>query len=157
MRLNLIVNQANYLQDYINICPYAEFEDNNVVYGDFNDLSMFVDDGEADEVRAISVLECFAFTDLSKLLDQWIKKVKLGGLLTVGGTELTLICKAAVNRELTFEDVVKYLYGNSIHERKLCTLNSLYLRGLLEQKKLQIKLHRITNYNFVVQAERNQL
>ena len=73
MKVNITFDEDNNLNGYLNISP--------------NQLSS-VDDGEADEVRAIDVLPYFPEEESANLLMSWIKKLRHGGHLIIGALDI---------------------------------------------------------------------
>jgi hypothetical protein len=152
MKLNLILYEGEPLNGYINISPVAKYDDVRFVRGDITQLDAFADDGEMDEVRSINILENFKYNEVDNLLNQWIRKLRRGGILTLGDTELVLVCKAIANRDIDLMKAQELLYGSSI--TKQCGLNSLQLAEILRQKNMKILTKRIEGYTFILQAER---
>ena len=71
-----------------------------------------IGDGSVDEIRASHILEHFSFADVGKVLTEWVRVLKPGGVIKVAVPDLTKIL------ELTDTDKLwqHYLMGGQTHE-----------------------------------------
>ena len=154
MKINLTVDPNNLREGYLNICPFAE--DDKVVSKDIANLDKVVDDGECSELVAMNVLETFPAKEVNEVINNWLKKLKHGGVLVLGFTEFMEVCKAFVNRELTIEDATLFLHGFQNHpwEHRRVNLTMGQVSEVLKNKGLKILKKRVEGFGAVVVGER---
>ena len=92
--LNIACGQ-NYLQDYINADLYPT--DKVIVDAKFDAKLIPYEDNSVDILRALHVIEHFHFYDGQKVLKEWNRVLKPGGMLLIETPDMLGSCKAFVD------------------------------------------------------------
>jgi hypothetical protein len=152
MKLNLTLN-GEARDGYTNIDPFPS-ADPRKVRGDIRNLTE-VDDGEAEEIIAIDVLDRFTLPDTEKVITHWISKLKHGGELTIGFTDLIELAKAIANRSVNLDQANQILFGSGqAWEQKRTALAVVPVCNMLRSKGLNITLKRSQAFKAIIKAVR---
>lgn len=156
MKINLLRNTNDVLSGYLNIDPFTMGTDTDKVAGGLTDLSYHVDDAEASEIIARDILDYFDPPTGDRALENWIRKLRHGGKLVVGGTDLYEVAKAITNYSLLPEAANKLLYGSFTQpwEMKKHSTCLLATASWLEVKGLHVIKKRLNNFSYCVEAQR---
>jgi hypothetical protein len=144
MRVNILLdNPAGIRKGFLNIDPFASTTDERIT-DDFKALNE-VDDGEAEEIIAIDIIDYLKTQDAHNAVANWVKKLQHGGILTLAFMDLYFICKAVNNRLLNLEEANIFLHGTQDKPWRLrkSTFTLDYISKLLEGNGLKILLKRI--------------
>ena len=164
MKVNLIYNEEDILNGYLNVYPwsYEETEEPNVKIGNLLNLGALVDDSEATEIIANKVIDYLSPKEIYIALEEWIKKLRYGGKITIIGTDLYLVAKSILSFKITSEEANRHLFGNQKEEYliKRVALNGEGVANYLEDMKkgleIEEKYYLPQNYQYVVTARRQQ-
>lgn len=103
MKVNLLWGTGDELDDSINI---------NAVRGEsVVNLDEAVEDAEATEIIALDVIDYVSPEDTDAVIDHWIKKLRHGGSLTIGGVNIFEVARCLNNYSLDIDMANKLLYG----------------------------------------------
>ena len=155
MKINLLVDSDKVMGGYLNIDPCAK-DGEAKVKGIIHDLNEYVDDGEAEIIRAIDAIGYFAHVDSAVVADNWIRKLKHGGTIIIGGIDIIEVARAIANRTIDIDQANILLYGNQKHSWDFykAGFTALQLVEYLESKGLKITKKRIHDFHFIVEAVR---
>ena len=112
MNVNIIINKNNsILEGYENISDRF-FEDEKIkkVESIIN-LDEVCDDGELKELRAYEVIEWLPDEKLEDAIKCWMKKVSIGGYLTISSTDMYELAYLIVHGQLEIHNASNILYG----------------------------------------------
>lgn len=88
----------------------------HVVAGDNKVDISHITNNECEHILATDVLDCFTVEGVPELLQALVSKLRLGGEMSIGGTEIRLLCKSIINGSITPEEgsgVISGLYSAS--------------------------------------------
>lgn len=139
MKVNLTVKGDN-ISGYLNI-DASVGEDIVELKG--------VDDAEATEIIASDVINFVTIDSIERLLDGWIKKLRHGGKLIIGGVEIDEVCKAFIHRAIDFQ-----MFNQLIHNGRTSHIPINDLEKILIQKGLVIEKKRIDSFNMILETRR---
>ncbi len=113
MKVNLLLdNNKELLNGHINIDPFTPDESSDQrIKGEVSDLSFILDDSEAEEIVSCNILEYFEFSKVDGILDGWLKKLKKGGTLILGFTDLEEASRLFYQGHITLEQVNHLFFG----------------------------------------------
>jgi predicted SAM-dependent methyltransferase len=97
---------------------------------DFTDLKQFVNEYEADEIYGPEILDALDLENVNKYIREWSLLLKTNGILTVGGTDLYLLSKYAIQRTNDLPTINELLFKRMYFIRSICSVE--YIRALLE-------------------------
>ena len=96
-------------QDKIENYSHAVASNNKV------DISHIVNN-ECEHILATDVLDCFTPDGIPELLQALVSKLRMGGEMSVGGTDMRLLCKSIINGSITPTEgsaIISDLYSSS--------------------------------------------
>jgi hypothetical protein len=108
-----------------------------------------VEDSEATEIIASDVINFVSLSSLEELISGWIKKMRHGCTLVLGGVEIDEVCKALVSKAI---DINKF--NETIYEGRTSQISRPELEKILIKHGLKITRKRSDNFNMVVEAIR---
>ena len=79
------------------------------------DISHIVNN-ECEQILATDVLDCFTHDGIPELLQALVSKLRMGGEMSVGGTDMRLLCKSIINGSITPTEgsaIISDLYSSS--------------------------------------------
>lgn len=138
MKLNLIRDKNQELTGY------------TTVSSQFDNLdTLLVDDGEAEEIRAVGVLSLYISVDAEKVVNHWIRKLKHGGKLTVICPDIFDISLAINSGAMSIATANQLLYN----EQRSCVSLTI-VEDMFVATGLNIITKRINDYHFTITGER---
>lgn len=154
MKLNLLLNSNETLNNYINIHPFDD--SNGKVKGDITKLDFVADDGECEEIRAIDILEYFYAWQTDDIIEGWVKKLRIGGKLILSFAEMYEVANNIAHYTISMKKANYYLFGKqeSTWDTKKCSLSIVQMSQFLEGLGLKIRLKRIKDAQGIIIAER---
>jgi hypothetical protein len=158
MKINLIRNEANFSSDYHNLSMFPVVVGGvKTTFSDFINLDTICEDAEATEIRALDIIDYMSQPQIEKALNNWIKKLRHGGILKVGGVDLYNICRKIYQHKITVQQGNVLLRGdqtNPINFRK----NSSCITdicGFLQSKGLKIIEPIMLDDTYIVVSQRH--
>ncbi len=165
MKLNLLWS-GHALNGYINVDPFGFGEEGKVV-ADVKNLDDVVDDAEATEIIAEDIIDFLPLGDVERVIEHWIKKLRHGGKIIVGGTDMFEVCKAFSNYTIDLAMANYLLHGaqEKPWEERHANFTLIGLAQFLKERGLNIISKRIygmsasgagyeKNYHMYVEAVR---
>ena len=94
-------------------------------------------DGTVSEIRASHVLEHFSHRDVEKVLQDWVRALKPGGLIKIAVPDFSKICKGYLSGEP--DNWGSYAMGGQDDEDDFhrSVFDETYLRGMMERAGLK--------------------
>ena len=111
------------------------------------DLSVAADN-ECTSILANDVLDSFSVENVPSLLAQLVKKIRMGGELIVGGTDIKLFCKFVVNDQIDELSATRLL--GSV--QSMTTLS--HTVGSLTELGLKIVSSQVNGVHYEIKASR---
>lgn len=102
---------------YKNIDPFPTIQNQQQTFstdketGQVDNLDYVCEDGQAQDVVALDVIDYININIKNQTLDNWVKKLAHGATITIGGIDLYEVSKAITRCELKPEDAELLLYG----------------------------------------------
>jgi hypothetical protein len=124
--------------------------------GDVCNLDHYVCDAECEELIALDVIDFLPSNELDTVIDNWIRKLRHGGSITVGGVDMREVARGLVNQTLTMDRANILLYGaqRQPYEYRKSTLTMQKLLAVFQTRGLKVIQKRLVNYYYHVKAER---
>ena len=155
MKINLIYGRGQKLPKHTNINAIPTDEE-DVIVADPSNLDFFVDDAEAEAIVAYDVINFLPRVSMVSIIEHWIKKLRHGGSITIGGIDCYAIARDIVSHKINLQDLNVILYGSEAPSwdvrRNIFTMPSLI--DHLKEWDLQIVKSKIDKYEIVVEAIR---
>ncbi len=114
MKINICFgNSGQALTGYINT---------NIFKNDYfenchpENIDSIVDDGEAEEILSLNVLNYINHTNIKNVLINWYKKLKYDATMTISFYDFLEICRFLTTQELKLEAAKKLIYGEQLEE-----------------------------------------
>ena len=155
MKINLMYGRGQKLPRHTNINAIPTDEE-DVIVADPSNLDFFVDNAEAEAIIAYDVINFLPKESMIPTIEHWVKKLRHGGSIAVGGIDCYAIARDVVAQKISLQDLNVILYGSEVPSwdirRNIFTAQSLvdHLKGL----GLKIVKNRIDKYEIVVEAIR---
>ena len=86
---------------------------------------------------------------IEELIDSWIKKLRHGGKLVIGGVDAFEVCRAVAHTSLSIKE-----FNQIIHEGRSSQISISELSEILSRKGLTILKKRLSGFNMIVEAQR---
>lgn len=156
MKINLLLNSKAVRSGYTNLDPLAPPGDPDRIPGTLTNLDDFVEDAEATEIVALDVIDFVPSTDTNDVLAHWIRKLRHGGILTIGGVDLRDVCKAVVFQQLNLTEANLLLYGEqeAPWQYRKATLTLQHVINALEEQGMEITRKHSDRFRYCVTARR---
>ena len=155
MKVNIICG-GHALTGYVNIDPLAKNEPNKIA-ADFGNLDSLIHDSEATEILASEVIQYIPFNSVPKVLENWAKKLRINGRISVGGYDVTEACKSYANKTCSLEDLNFLLDGYPSTPLAISSAISMsFIRNILESFGLKILKQRKNGHHILVEAVREK-
>ena len=155
MKLNLLWGTGHPLSGYVNIDPHS-YNKEGIVNGDVTKLDEFVEDSEATEILAMDIIDFIPYSIITATVSHWVKKIRLGGKIVIGGIEIYEISKIFAQQGIGIEEFLIAAYGHQSNpwEFKASHMTLQDLESLLTQHGLKILKKRINGFKMSVEAQR---
>lgn len=137
MKLQILKDGQEEIKNYSHVVA----SDNKV------DISHIMNN-ECERILATDVLDCFTIGGVPELLQALASKLRLGGEMSVGGTEIRLLCKSIINGSITPEEGAEVISG-------LYSASSLqFVQDALEKLGLTVVDTHMNGVHFEVKVRR---
>lgn len=156
MKINLIYGEGETYNGYLNLNQFLEKESDNIKRCDIKDISKFVEDGEAEEIVAIGILEYINHNKISEVLTNWARKIKFGGKIVIGFLDAYEIARNFNNGFINLEVYNALIHGSGEkpYMVKRTCLNTSLIKQMLSKLGFKMMKHKINNFNITVEAVR---
>lgn len=109
MKINICFGDSNeYLNNYINT---NIFESNNFKQCHPENIDSIADDGEAEQILAINVLNYIDYNKINNVLNNWFNKLKYDGTIIISFFDFLETARLFSLGELHIDDARKIFYG----------------------------------------------
>ena len=141
------------INGYINLDPMGG-EDKCV--GQITNINGIAEDAECTEILADDILDFIPSNEILNTLRHYVGKLRHGGKLIIGGTDLHSVCQAIVTKQLNCVEANHLLHGeqNNTWAFKYGQINLDDLVKLLSDLGLKIMKKRLNSYKMCVEAIR---
>ena len=83
------------------------------------------------------------------MLSGWVKKLRHGGRIVVGGVEIDEVCKAFISKAIDVNQ-----FNKLVHEGRVSQITTTDLEKILINHGLTITKKRTDNFNMIIEAIR---
>lgn len=157
MKVNLIYGEGDVLTGYLNLHPFAMQDTDEVKIADVKNIDRFVCDAEANEIIATDVIDYLVSHEVPKIIQHWVRKLRHGGKIVIGGIDMNEVTRGFVNGDLDLETTNKLLHGQQTQPHLVRRVN-LSLIGIAnflnEDCGLKVMKKRMAGYSYLVEATR---
>ncbi len=152
MKVNITIS-GPVINGYTNLSPVGLDES---YFGKIDDLNILCEDGECVELLCPEVMDYIQSDKVLNTLKHYVGKLRHGGRLIIGGTDLHTLCKMIVLKQINCVEANYILHGQQKHawDFHYGQINLDDLVGLLTNLGLKIMKKRLNGYRFVVEAVR---
>ena len=121
-----------------------------------NDISNLVEDNECLEILAPTIINYLPFNQLQQIITGWVSKLRHGGKIVLGGTDLYEISKRVTRGEIDTDLANVLIYGQQtgVWDVKRSQLNLKDVSDLLSHLGLKIITKKLDGIDMVVEAIR---
>lgn len=147
MKVLITINEDN-IEGYLKISP---------MLGHYlNDISNLVEDNECLEILAPTIINYLPFNQLQQIITGWVSKLRHGGKIVLGGTDLYEISKRVTRGEIDTDLANVLIYGQQtgVWDVKRSQLNLKDVSDLLSHLGLKIITKKLDGIDMVVEAIR---
>ncbi len=157
-KMNLIYGEGDVFHTHLNINPFAENADGKIVVrDDVSNLDKYADDSELTELIAVDVIDFIPANKTSEVIDNWVKKIRIGGKIVIGGVDLLEVCKCLSQYKIDISDANALIHGQQNKPYMLRKVNFTAI-GISEYLKdrfgFEIISKNINNFKMSVEARR---
>jgi predicted SAM-dependent methyltransferase len=168
MKINITLGGAGYKAGYVNIDPTlkrlgedvvlenANDDQTNIIKADVRNLDEVSLDNECLELVAEDILDYLQINEARSVLAHWISKLRHGGKIIVGGTDIAEVCRMFYKRAIDLESLNEILHG-SFQEAWSVKLSHTTMEDLisfLESQGIKVTKKRIQGFKMIVEGER---
>ena len=158
MKVNLLYGDGDVLDTHLNINQFAKNPDGQkIIKGDISNIDKYVDDSELEELVAIDVIDYMPIKEAPKVIENWARKIRLGGKIILGGSDLTEICKSFSECKIDISEANQLIHGtqDKPYLTKKFTFTAIGLLDYLREKfGFHILKKIVNNYSMIVEAQR---
>jgi hypothetical protein len=140
MKLNICVN-GEYKENYKNIEPRINLDD-------------VVQNAECEEILALNIMDYIPTEIVYNILKHYVSKLRHGGKIILGGTDLVLLSKEIVTGRLNIVEANKMLHGSNGEIKKNGQISLSDLDDILKSLNLKIMKRRIDGIKFYIEGVR---
>ena len=165
MKINITLGGTGYKAGYVNIDPTlkrlgediilenASDDQTNVIKADVRNLDDVSLDNECLEVVAEDILDYLQINEARSVLSHWISKLRHGGKIIVGGTDIAEVCRMFYKRAIDLNAVLHCSFQES-WSVKLSHTTMVSLAAFLESQGIKVTKKRIEGFKMIVEGER---
>ena len=155
-KINLLYGSGDVLHTHLNLDPFTSKETDVLIRADVKNLDDFVDDAEAQEIIALDVIDYIPLTDVNKVIKHWVSKLRHGGTLIIGGTDLFEVSKSFAQYRIDITRANKLIHGEQSKPYliKRTNFTVLGLSDYLSSLGLKLQKKRVNDFIMTVEATR---
>lgn len=117
-------------------------------------IDAHVRDGECTRLVADNVLDYIHISQLESAINGWVRKLRHGGTIVLGGTDITEVSKKIIRREYNIPDINILLNGQGYGNYVYGCYDLEFINKILLSLGLKIMTKRIDNCKFVIEGKR---
>ena len=124
MKINITLGGSGYKSGYVNVDPTlkrmgeevvlenANNGQTNVIKADIRNLDEITLENECVEIVAEDILDYLQLGESRKVLAHWISKLRHGGKIVVGGTDILEVCRMFYKKAIDTDSLNVLMHGN---------------------------------------------
>jgi hypothetical protein len=152
MKLYLTINSQP-LNGYTTIDPFGGI---GKIALDHKNLDSVCETNECTEIYGPNILDYIHISSFNAVIDHYISKLRHGGRLILGGTDIRDISKKIIKDDITLADVNFLLYGPApFNWLAKCGAHTMHdVTTILKEKNLEIISQKCDELKFIIEAKR---
>ena len=158
MKINITIGSSHFINGYLNIDPITgqDVEGAEAIRADVRNLDNLAMDSECKEIIAEDILDYLEKEDARAALSNWVSKLRHGGKIIVGGTDIYEACKQFYHRVIPLDEFNRIIHGTLENPWEVKLSHSTLFELETELKRLGIKIlkKRINGLNMIIEGER---
>ena len=112
MKVNLLYGEGDVLDTHLNINQFAKNPDGEkIIRDDISNIDKYVDDSELEELVAIDVIDYMSIKEAPQVIENWVRKIRIGGKIILGGSDLLEICKSFSEHKIDISEANSLIHG----------------------------------------------
>jgi hypothetical protein len=119
-------------------------------------IGEWIDDGEAKEIIVENILEYLPVESMTQYINMLVAKLQHGGILTIVGNDLVILCEQFARGEINIIEFNKILFGLKNHAWNFKT-SCITLGDINDIAKLagvKVIERKLDGFTFVIKVER---
>lgn len=130
MKIQITIDQPE-REGYLHASPM------NPNMGDkFLELHNVAHSCQVSEIYAPEILDALSFKDVEQYLRNWVDLLEPNGKILVGGTDVYILAKAALSRNLSIDNINTLLFDKPFFTRSITSIE--YIKNLFLRMGLSI-------------------
>lgn len=121
MKIQLTIDQPS-RAGYFFASPANENEE---IAKNFLDLEKFAKSCQCSHIYAPEILDALSYEDIPKYISIWVDLLEPNGKILVGGTDIYMIAKSSVSRELSMDEINTILFKRPYFVRSINSIESI--------------------------------
>jgi len=156
MKIHISVGRDFTKPGYLNIDPITGQNNEVSVKADIRNLDELVADAECVELVAENVLDYLEASEADQALRNWVKKLRRGGKIIIGGIDAHQISKMFYYKEISIEKFNLLTHGQFSKSWDVLMSHTTIedLQQKLKDCGIKILKKRIDGFNLVIEGER---
>ena len=156
MKVRISVGSGFTKPGYLNIDPVTGKNDELSVKGDVRNLDEFVADAECTELIAENVLNYLEATEADQVLQHWVKKLRHGGTIVIGGIDAHQVSKMFYYQEIDIKEFNALTHGQFSEPWDVFMSHTTIkdLQQKLESYGIKILKKRNDGFNLIIEGQR---
>ncbi|SVC80422.1 uncharacterized protein METZ01_LOCUS333276 [marine metagenome] len=152
----MLYGSGDILHTHLNLDPFTSDETDVIIRADVKNLDNFVDDAEAQEIVALDVIDYIPLGDINNVIKHWVSKLRHGGSLIIGGTDLFEVSKSFTQYRLGITETNQLIHGEQSKPYLIKRVNftAMGLIDYLDSLGLNLQKKRVNNFHMTIEATR---
>ena len=140
MKVHLVKNEKEAIKGY-----------KSIVYSPAKSISNLdlLSDNECDFILAGNIIDDFSLNQVGEVISNLLRKLRINGTITIGGTDLRLFCKNVINGLISESDASELL------KTKQSMTNLNMMLETMKSAGLKIQSSKITGVHYEITAIRS--
>lgn len=156
MLVNLIYGNKSHKvigENVLNICPF-DLGDEDIVICKVDKLNDYIFDFEAEEIRAVEVIDYLTLSNARLALEHWMNKLRSGGKLVLVFTDSLQAAKSYVNRQIDVDKFNILVHGTQEKPflTKRCCLTIIAVCEVLRNLGMKITKKKLDGTTAIIEA-----
>jgi hypothetical protein len=127
MKINLLRASEDFMSGYVNVDPFGKSDE--VVIGEYENLNYLVEDAQCTDLIARDILDYIGPDKIDTVLFGWINKIRHGGKITLGGTDMFLVSMKHFKGDIDTDTATALVFGRRtephLYKKNLSTLENV--------------------------------
>ena len=153
MNININYGNGTVLSGFINLDPLTDKETDNLIRCDIRNLDEICENAECEQLIAEDVVSYFHFNEINEIMSNWISKLRHGGIMIIGGTDLSDTSRLLTTKRIDVMDANKILFGEADKTRK-SSVSPKEMCAYLEGYGLKVLSKKLMDSHYMIKVVR---